>query len=210
MKIALVTAAWGDLEYLKYSAIINSAYCKRHGYDWHQLKFDNRLPQDRSSLWAKVSAVEEVLPRYDLVVSMDGDAWVHDPKLPVDQLANRMHETDFMLIGTDRRDAGFAWNDKAANVGVFAIRNTEVARHVLREWWHVPLYAPHTAHGWPPEQAAFNEHIYPRWNRYIRLIPYNHLNGHDGYYIRHLAGMLGNPGERARIISEAAKEQGLL
>lgn len=210
-RIALATAVWGDVPYFAYSGAANSAYCRRHGYDWRVVDFTpDALPADRAAHWAKVQAVEQVLPDYDAVLFLDADAWVYDPDKTVEgHLLSRLARDDFMLIGTDRRDKDFAWDDRAANVGVFLTLNTPVARHVLREWWHVPLYAPATAREWPPEQRAFNEHVFPRWNRHVRLVPYDILNGRDGGYVRHAVGLGDNPDERVRIIAADCARQGI-
>src|SRR5205807_9524344 len=103
-----------------------------------------------------------------------------------DRLLPHMDDRCVILIANDRRDKDFTWHDEDANTGVFLIRNTPVARHILEEWWHVPEYDPSTAVDWPVDQRAFNRHIRPRWsNGWIRMFDYALCKVWDGQYIRY-------------------------
>ena len=89
---------------------------------------------------------------------------------------------------------------------MFVVRNTSVAQHILEEWWHIPLHEPEMGHKWPLEQDAVNQIIVPRWAKHgrIKIIDYSHLNGRDGYFIRHLVQM--STDERTLILRDLCVE----
>ena len=190
MRFGVVTVQFGDLPYFEHSSAINRIYCERHGYEF--VVVTPRLaPEDRTIHWLKVKAVLDALPHYDFVLWMDADAWVHDHTRRLeDQLVSRGAAVTEILIGTNRLNQEVGWGDDRANTGVFLVRNTPLARHILEEWWHVPYHDPETARTWPVDQAGFNRHLLPRWSPAGRvlLIDYRHLNGLDGEFIRHAMG----------------------
>jgi hypothetical protein len=191
-KIAVVTLHHGDLPHFPYSARINRTYCERHGYEW-VVAAPSDPPRDRHLNWSKVRCTADLLARrqHAYVLFVDADAWFYDQAQTLEQLiTSHMPPGTLMMFGTDRRDKDFAWSDKDANAGVFIVRNTPLARHVMEEWWHVAVYDKRTCNDWPLEQRAFNWHIRPRWQAEgrIRVIPYHHLNGRDGTFIRHAVG----------------------
>ena len=190
MRVGVVTLQFGDLPYFGHSSAINRIYCERHGYEF-EVVTPRLAPDDRTIHWLKVKAVLDALPHYDFVLWMDADAWVHDHTRRLeDQLVPRGAAVTEILIGTNRLNQDVGWGDEGANTGVFLVRNTPLARHILEEWWHVPYHDPETARTWPVDQAGFNRHVLPRWSPTGRvlLIDYRHLNGLDGEFIRHAMG----------------------
>jgi hypothetical protein len=188
MDILVATLHFGEIPYASYTKAANSSYCERHGY-----KFVVIRPYDqteRHPIWFKVKGVGDLLPSTEYLLFIDADAYFIDHEQSIESLIERhMREATF-LIGNDRRDATYAYNDEKANTGVFVVRNRPKAFEILHDWWDVPQHCdPKSLWLWPIEQDAFNTYI--RTGRHahdIRMIHYQYLNGRDGTFIRHLMG----------------------
>jgi hypothetical protein len=202
MKVIVTTLAFGDLPYFSLSNRINRNYCDIHGYEFRVIPPSEE--NGRSQIWLKVSGVATVLRDADFVLFLDADAYFADFSKSLMSLIERMGDAA-VLLGSDRRDKTFAWSDRNANTGVFIVRNSEAGFRVLDEWWHAPdRYDRRWLWTWPPEQGAFNYIVRPLFPEYIiKVIPYIHMNGHDGIFIRHLIGMPNQ--ERVRILEGEAK-----
>lgn len=201
LKIAVLTLQFGELDYFKHTSEINRKYCNRFGYEW--IIASAVMGQQRNPIWSKVKRTSELLLRgdYNYVVFMDADAWFHNQTKRIESLIEtHFDDSTQILVGTNRRDRSFAWNDSNANTGVFIAKNTPLGVHIFAEWWHACIYDPETAFRWPVEQLAFHRHIFPRWHRVgaIKLIPYYMMTGLDGEFIRHAAG-LSNRGKTETI-----------
>ena len=105
----------------------------------------------------------------------------------VEELVTLMPAGADYLFGTDRRDRQFAWHDDRLGAGVFLVRCSESARRLAREWWQVPAARPDTLWTWPVDQDAMN-HLRASNPDRIAVVPYHHLAGIDGEFIRHAAG----------------------
>jgi hypothetical protein len=188
MKITVATLHFGEVPYFKYSEAINREYCRRHLYQFEIIGAPRQI--ERAPMWFKVKGVSELLRNCDYVLFTDADAYFIDLSKSIESLiAEHMGDAP-MLIGTDRFNKAFAFSDSDANCGVFLVQRSEIAFSILDEWWNVPIHHDKTwLWRWPPEQGAFNYVVRPRWSAgQIRMIPYSHMNGSDGVYIRHLMG----------------------
>jgi hypothetical protein len=203
LKIMVATLVFGDVPYWRFSREINADYCSVHGYEFRVIP-DGEI-RDRSRVWLKVSGVRALLNEADVLLFMDADAYFVERTQPIETLLELMGSATVML-GTDRRDKSFAWSDRNANTGVFVIRRSELGFRILDEWWAAPkLYDSQWLWRQPPEQGAFNYLVRPLFpDSAIKVIPYHHLNGVDGEFIRHLIGM--GDDERVRILEKAAAE----
>jgi hypothetical protein len=206
MKITVCTLVFGEVPFLRYSEAINRTYCTRHGYQFAVIRPPRQI--ERSPIWFKVKGVADLLVTSDFVLFLDADAYFIDQSRAVDRLIDEQMQDASFLIGTDRLNKHFAFSDENANCGAFLVRRTENAATILRDWWNVPLFVDKRwLWQWPPEQAAFNRVVRPRWgDEEIRVIPYFHLNGSDGTYIRHLMGFSNL--DRLHILRNEARRIG--
>jgi len=178
-------------------------YCNRYGYQFTVIRAPRQI--QRSPIWFKVKGVADLLVTSEFVLFLDADAYFINQSRMVEQLIDEQMQGASFLIGTDRLNKHFAFSDENANCGVFLVRRTEHATHILQDWWNVPTSADKRwLWQWPPEQAAFNLVVRPRWgNEAIRVIPYFYMNGSDGTYIRHLMGFSNL--ERLHILRNEAR-----
>ena len=188
MDVLVATLHFGEIPYAHYTRTLNSSYCERHGYRFAIIHPYNQT--ERHPIWFKVKGVTELLPSTEFLLFIDADAYFIDHEQSIESLIEKhMLKTTF-LIGNDRRDANYAYNDENANTGVFVVRNNSKAFEILHDWWDAPQQLDtKTLWRWPPEQDAFNTYI--RTGRHahdIKVIHYQYLNGHDGTFIRHLMG----------------------
>jgi hypothetical protein len=188
MTITVATLAFGDIPYFQYSKQINREYCRVHAYRYEVIRPPSQI--ERSPFWYKVEGVKTLLRDAACVLFMDADAFFVDFHKTIEELVSTQMGSASVLLGTDRRDKNFAWSDENANTGVFLVRNSPTAFEILSDWWRVPIDLNRRwLWGWPPEQGAFNEYIRAgRHSQDIRIVPYYHVNGLDGTYIRHLVG----------------------
>jgi hypothetical protein len=186
MRIAMVTLAIGD-DFQKMAELTNpakEAYCRRLGYDFYYV--DQLEDSSRPPAWGKIPAILHVLPRYDWVIWVDADTVLWNDAVGLRRYIASSYRP--FLFGTDMH---------GVNSGVFFIRNTPEAHHVLmraydkKEYIHHPLW----------EQAALWEVF--RESGYSGLLerhPDNALHppfhgffyqGAGDYLFLHLAGIRG-------------------
>jgi hypothetical protein len=202
MTITVATLGFGELPHLSYSEAINREYCRRYGYSFEVLRAPRQV--ERCPIWFKVRGVAELLQSSDFVLFLDADAYFIDHSQSIEVLIGEHMGDASMLIGTDRLNKDFAFSDSNANCGVFLVRHNQTGFGILDDWWRAPSQDKAWLWRWPPEQGAFNYVVRPRWNAgQIKVIPYIHLNGSDGVFIRHLMGFSNL--DRLRLLRDEAK-----
>jgi hypothetical protein len=186
--ITVVTLEYSSQPSYCFAQAINRAYCKRHGYDFI-VQRPNSVPADRHGNWLKIDAVLSQLDSSDFVLYMDGDAYFYNHDRRIEHLIEELMPAGCTLLaGTNSKNREVAWGDCVANTGVFLIRNSPSALELLMAWRDLPKKGSPWAHRWPVEQGAFSEVIFPKYSDRISIVDYYHLNGTDGYFIRHLMG----------------------
>lgn len=132
LDIVMVSYDDRDVPYVRDAFAMNRLYCERRGYTWVQR---SGVPYDMPPYWAKVRLVQDVMaehPACDYVVWIDSDAAVVEHAVRwEDQLAG-------LPDGAMSSDPFRA--EPNNNAGVFAIRNSEQGRALLREW--LAMYNP--------------------------------------------------------------------
>ncbi|KAI9189382.1 hypothetical protein H9P43_000815 [Blastocladiella emersonii ATCC 22665] len=178
-----------ELVYMTTSAMYHTWYALRHGYDYRRVQI--AAPPGWHGTWAKVKAIYDALHRYDIVVFLDGDAFVAQPDKSIAWMMKRwgFHERASLLLPMDPPDQPEA-NKNATNTGFWIARSTPVAKTALRklmtcpddqpdcEQWKTTLYN---------EQTVFNRYIRPtlREGEDFIIAPCMEANGwwgwKDGY-----------------------------
>lgn len=208
MRITVATLAFGNIPYFAAAERINREYCRLHKYSFEITR--PTLQCGRALVWCKVTGVSALLPKSDYVLYLDADAYFVDHSKSIESIIKEHMEGAAMLLGTDRRDRHFAWSDTNANTGVFIVRNCAEAFRILGEWWTAPnRYDGRWLWTWPPDQGAFNYIVRQLFEEdTIHVIPYQHINGRDGTFIRHLVGM-SLPERTETLESEACRLVGV-
>jgi hypothetical protein len=202
MKIGVVTLHYGEIQpYFIDSEAINRLYCEKHGYDFE--KGSPYTGGDRDPMWGKLTSVMKSLESHDWVLFMDADAWFYDHSKTIEDLLAGQVKNHSFLCTNDRRDKDFTWSDVFVNAGVYMVKNSREGRELMQAWWDIPNRWPYWAYGWPLDQGAFNRHIITEHYNQISYVWYDHMNGHDGKFIRHLMGTTVE--EKNRIIGAERK-----
>ena len=162
MKICLCT--WDTPDYADLAAVSmpgKEEYCKRHGY-----KFEHCVTEkdDPHLGFERMDVVRNLLPSYDLVLSVDTDAMIMNHTIRADWLRSPMLAISEDLLGL--------------NDGVFAMTNTPLAhqfmavymsmrqqgnsQQVLAHLLNMDLYGSATVK--PPQKAmnAYRNELYGR------------------------------------------------
>jgi hypothetical protein len=120
-----------NLHYGTFSAIYNSWWAVRHGYDYRRVQIP--APDGFYKTWTKVKAIYDMLHRYDIVVFCDGDVFFAQPHLGLKDLMMRwgFHDRASILLSKDKeRDYPFAEED--VNTGFLIIRSTALSKRIFR------------------------------------------------------------------------------
>lgn len=90
MKIALLDCH--NLEYEEISKLCNPSkikYCKLHGYDFLNEKFDNIDPYGPT--WARIFALKKHIGNYDWIFYLDTDVVITNPKIKIEDFIDYKH-----------------------------------------------------------------------------------------------------------------------
>ncbi|ORZ30968.1 hypothetical protein BCR44DRAFT_38876 [Catenaria anguillulae PL171] len=173
--------AWA-LPHATMGPLYGAWWAVRHGYDYRRVGLtQGHTPQGG---WGKPKVVYDALMRgYDVVVMFDSDAYVQMPEVGVEEMMARWGMTRAnasLLLALDPPYQSRA-NENATNTGFWIVRNTPVAKRVMRElaacpesiecrkWWTT----------WPAEQAAFTKLVRTKMKEGEELIvaPCDEANG---------------------------------
>uniref|UniRef100_A0A7S1KZ03 Nucleotide-diphospho-sugar transferase domain-containing protein n=1 Tax=Neobodo designis TaxID=312471 RepID=A0A7S1KZ03_NEODS len=124
-------------------------YCKRWGYDFI-VEDNNIVDRSRDVAWSKIPIFRKWLPHYDYIMWMDMDAFFMRYEIPLESIVTR----------DDTKDIVIAKDFHGINFGVFLIRNSPWAFHLLDRMWNSPRQ------WWKPweEQSALMALTNPRKN----------------------------------------------
>jgi len=213
-----------NIPYAKYTSDINNNYAIHHGYSFscygHPLDVDM---SDRHPAWARVYYAGQNMHMYDYMLYIDGDAFVYNQEIKVEDLVNKYFSDDqtIFLFARDQKLMNAVFHCNRPNAGVFLIKCCDAAKSLINDWWKVPndeyysdkyikdtgRYLDHkdTLDSHPYEQLAlwFLRDRYPNAFRFTDI--YRELNGLDGRFVRHLMQVPDKI--RVRILQEYIKEK---
>lgn len=207
---------YGDLPYFKFARAINQQWCLSKGHVYAELGkpsvpsiFREPGPYYLHPNWWKVWSLLEFVKADSNILFLDADAYVVNQRLELSDLWATLfpEPQQVFAAGWDQASKDVVWSKTSINAGVFAMRPQAPLREMLTEWSHVPWYDETYRTAWPVEQAGFNRNILHRWKRFINLVPYDLINGHDGINICHLMSMSSE--KRVEIMAEVCKQRGI-
>jgi len=160
-----VTGEFITADYNSLAAVINYAYCKKHGYDfiYHQTyykKMDNPLSlltcvdlsgNPRHASWAKlVSAMALANESYELIVYIDSDCIFKDQAKSIETYISICKEREIVFLTNFMN--GHSNGIPLPCAGFFAFKNNDRIREFLKGWYEMDLKERNTELYW--EQDA--------------------------------------------------------
>ncbi|KAI9189383.1 hypothetical protein H9P43_000816 [Blastocladiella emersonii ATCC 22665] len=126
-----------QLNFMTMSAVYNTWYALRHGYDYRRVQISS--PKGWHGTWGKIKAIYDALHRYDLVVFLDGDAYMAQPDKSLPFLMERwgFHERASLLLAAEGPNQPHP-NENGTNTGVWIARNTPLLKQSLRDIMDCP------------------------------------------------------------------------
>ncbi|CAF1637644.1 unnamed protein product, partial [Didymodactylos carnosus] len=156
----------------------------RHGYDYKRI-IPPLIPNHKGT-WVKVTHLYHVVQDYDIVVLLDGDAYITDPRMDIEFLMKRWNFTKASSIlmasdpgGPDNQDSK---GRATANWGFVIARNTNLTKAILKNLSRCVRDIPGCekwAVTWSYEQRAFSEYFRDKMKIGSELIlaPCSEANG---------------------------------
>ncbi len=185
--------------YAHHAAVVNYMYASKHGYAFLVERCPSKgsgfeLPDTNEYLmvWTKPHLVKKHLPHYDYVLYIDSDAIVVDREKTIEDLA-ASHMQDgpvCMVAGRDCLSSSIescTGHEGELNAGVILFKNDPRTMDILDAWIDARLNAD--CFKWrdefPYEQACINHLRNKRFQREIKVVPTEEMNGVDGRWIVH-------------------------
>ena len=146
----------------------NLAYAVRHGYDFRRVQAIAK--EGYNPTWPKMSVLLSLLNenKYDMLVYLDGDAYITNTSVPLSVIFNVAHFTSqhsVMLARDPPREANMnRFGDVNVNTGFIVVRNDTASRQVLKAVLDCPetiAECEHLKRDWPHEQGALNNFVVP-------------------------------------------------
>lgn len=166
--------------------MIFSILAMQHGYHYKRIVAPH-IPGYHST-WVKVVHLYRMLHEYDIVVFLDADVYVRNPKTSLEFLMKRYNFTDTssLLMASDpnlnhNKDSK---GRVTLNMGFIIVRSNNLTKHIFREL----ASCGDTISGcdnwklnWSHEQRAFSEYFRDRFKVGSELIigPCTEINGYD-------------------------------
>jgi len=184
------------MEYAQHSIDINREYCERWGYDFKVI--DHNTTPDLPINFAKIqSALDfaaeggEAAPEY--IVHIDADAIIVKKDYPITNIIHKYFDSNKLtsfIAAEDCYSKDVCSQPGRINSGVFIVKNNTLGRLILKKWLSSARKGG-ACHKYkdifPNCQLVFYHCILKSFLRFfIRIVPYNVLNGKDGLFIQHL------------------------
>lgn len=177
------------MEYAEHSIEINKKYAKFHGYDFRTF---GQLTPDLPINFSKLQATLDLMANnnYDYIIHIDADAIVVEPEYPLEGIIDSYMPSPIAFIAAeDCYNAKICSKPGHINSGVYIVKNNLLGRNIIKLWLDSARSgrcAKYT-NQFPNCQLVFSHCVqWSIWAGFIRIVPYNLLNGRDGLFIRHL------------------------
>ncbi|CAE8694331.1 unnamed protein product, partial [Polarella glacialis] len=194
---------------------LNRLYAQLHGYRFRRPQLDDKVVQDwladdglspaRRIQWSIVKVVMRELedPSCQYVVWLDSDAYIASSEpLEVVLSAHGLLNTTsspsqrhflFAAAAAHQRVGGQQWPKLNISDHFMIVRNTPIARHLMRLWWDFPVSRPSLFRFREElflEQTVMNEFFPKKHSRFMAPVPPLQLyEGFSGRFVRHFGGI---------------------
>ena len=175
------------LEYAQYSIEINRNYCEEHGYAFEIV--DKNLTPDLPINFSKIQAVLNYLNKgYKYVMHVDADAIFIRKTYPVTNIIEKYFTglTSF-IVSEDCYSKDICSKPGRMNSGIFIVKNNKAGKGIIEKWLSAARGScKKYTKKFPNCQLVFFHCVrYSIFSIFIKLVPYNLLNGKDGLFIKH-------------------------
>lgn len=184
--------------YAHKAAVVNYMYASKHGYAFLVERCPSKgsgfeLPDTNEYLmvWTKPHLVKKHLPHYDYLLYIDSDAIVVDREKTIEELAAaHMAGPVCMVAGRDCLSSSIdscSGHEGELNAGVILFKNDPRTMDILDAWIDARLNKDclKWRDEFPYEQACINHLRNDRFQREIKVLPTQEMNGVDGTWIMH-------------------------
>jgi len=196
----------GDVEYFQWSEMINSRYCKQHGYE-HIISRETPR-NDRHVCWHKVPVILSELHDCDYLLFMDADAHFYSFELTIEQELIPLMAGKPILMAQDIGSENERWTPGKPNSGVMFMKVDDDVRTFFDAWDKSSDIAPSTRWKWPVEQTALWNIVMPKFPGMLQVHPeYYVIQGRYGQYIRHY--MLMSDTERTQMMKQFCQSRNI-
>lgn len=197
-------------DYSVHSIEMNKAYAKKHSYRFEIIR-ENLVP-DMPINFTKIEAARRFAkdPSIKYIVHIDADAVVIKDNYPITAIINTyMGWGTHIIMGEDCYNKKICSKPGRINSGVFIVKNTDPGRAILNTWLESARTGPckKYVNVFPNCQLVFfNCVMMSSLRRYIKIVPYNLINGIDGLFIKHM--MQHNTDERVEEFINIQRKNG--
>jgi len=176
--------------YSNHSIAINREYALKHGYRFRVFTTNGtpQLPINFGKIQNALDLMKGVDPP-EYVVHIDADAVVVKKEYPITAIIDAyMGGNISLLIGEDCYNDSHCSKPGRINSGVFIVKNNALGRKILEKWLDGARGGcKRYVNQFPNCQLVFWHCVMMSYLRpYIKVAPYNLLNGTDGLFIQHL------------------------
>ncbi len=179
------------LDYARYTIERNREYANLNGYDFKVFgKLRNDLPIQFSKLQATLDLTRS---DYDYIIHIDADAIVRHKALNY-RFENIIYEympphVSF-IAGEDCYSHDVCSKPGHINSGVYIVRNDFIGKAIIKKWLSSVLpggKCEEYKNIFPNCQLVFSNCVLKSVYRpFIKIVPYNIMNGKDGLFIQHM------------------------
>jgi hypothetical protein len=187
IKLCVFIVATPEIDnYSRYTIEINQKWAKKFGYDF--LVFDNNQTPDLPINFSKIKITQDLLNigKYTHVMHIDADAIITKFDYDARNIIFK-YDNDF-IVGEDCYTSKICPKPGRLNSGVFFAKNSKIGKDIIKFWLESARgkCAEYTKMS-PNCQLVFTHCVYPKYAKYISIIPFNIMNGYrDTLFIRHI------------------------
>lgn len=178
------------LDYAKHSIEINQNYAKQHGYQFYV--FNQNLTPDLPINFCKLQCTLDLMKNknYKYIIHIDADAVFIRSDYPLSNIISHYmkHLTSF-IAGEDCYNYKICSKPGRMNSGVYIVKNNNLGKKIIQTWLNSVRYGKcqQYKNKFPNCQLVFHHCVYQSYLRmFIKIVPYNLLNGKDGLFIQHM------------------------
>lgn len=178
-------------EYAQYSIENNRAYARRYGFLFELVEksLEPSLPIEFTKLRAILQFMKQY-PSVKYIMHIDADASVKNQSYDLRHILAKYLEfipNRHFLVGEDCFKRNVCSQPNRMNSGSFIVKNTSIGHDIIQQWLSsTQTTCKQYVRKFPNCQNVFEHCVRPSFWPFIKIVPYNLINGIDGLFIEHL------------------------
>lgn len=212
-KICIFMVATPEInEYAKYTIKINKQYCEKYNFDFKLI--DSNLTPDLSINFSKIQATLDLMKhKYQYIIHIDADAFIYNDNYDIRHIINTyMYWPISFIASEDCYNKKICSKPGKINSGVYIVKNDIIGKKIMQSWlYNSRNDCKKEAKQFPSCQLVFSICVYKKWFPFIKIIPYNVMNGIDGLFIKHYMSQTNRERidqlKKTRIVSNNERQQ---